>query len=53
MSRRLRRLAFALPAAALIAAAAAPAAAAGPAGKPRQLTIAFTGDVSGYLEPCG
>jgi hypothetical protein len=39
---------------ALLAAAAlaAPADCAG-AAAPLRLTIAFTGDVSGYLEPCG
>ena len=39
---------------ALLAAAVpgAPAAQAGEA-QPLRLTIAFTGDVSGYLEPCG
>ena len=44
--------ALALLAAAASAGFAPPPAAAGPAG-PLRLTIAFTGDVSGYLEPCG
>ena len=46
-----------LPAAAVLAvlAAATCDAAAAPGGEtpPLRLTIAFTGDVSGYLEPCG
>jgi hypothetical protein len=55
--RALRRAAvgLALVAAAVLAARAARAtapAAGGPAA-PLRLTIAFTGDVSGYLEPCG
>ncbi len=46
-----------LPVAALLAVLAA-AAAGTPAARaaepqPLRLTIAFTGDVSGYLEPCG
>jgi hypothetical protein len=53
--RALARTAAALALAASCAAGAAPALGAGrvgPAG-PLRLTIAFTGDVSGYLEPCG
>jgi hypothetical protein len=43
-----------LTAALLAALAAAPAPAARAAdAPPLRLTIAFTGDVSGYLEPCG
>jgi 2',3'-cyclic-nucleotide 2'-phosphodiesterase (5'-nucleotidase family) len=46
-----------IPAAAMLAvlAAAAPGSPAArvDAAKPLRLTIAFTGDVSGYLEPCG
>jgi hypothetical protein len=42
----------ALLALALAAAPGVPAALAAPAA-PLRLTIAFTGDVSGYLEPCG
>ena len=46
-----------IPGAALLAvlAAAAVGAPAARAGEPSplRLTIAFTGDVSGYLEPCG
>ncbi|HEY6000446.1 MAG TPA: hypothetical protein VI078_14250 [bacterium] len=38
-----------LLAAAMVATTARPAGAAGPL----RLTVAFTGDVSGYLEPCG
>jgi len=40
---------------AVLAAAAAPGTPAARAGEaqPVRLTIAFTGDVSGYLEPCG
>jgi hypothetical protein len=51
--RPLRRAAWALAFAAgsLLAAPARPAGAAG-AG-PLRVTLAFTGDVSGYLEPCG
>ena len=53
MSRLLGRLAVALPAAAFIVGAACSSVASDAADKPRRLTIAFTGDVSGYLEPCG
>jgi hypothetical protein len=46
-----------IPVTALLAvlAAAAPGAPAASGGEtsPLRLTIAFTGDVSGYLEPCG
>ena len=46
-----------IPVAVLLAvlATATPGAPAAPAGEasPLRLTIAFTGDVSGYLEPCG
>lgn len=41
-----------LLAATLVALVAAAPAALG-AAQPLRLTIAFTGDVSGYLEPCG
>lgn len=37
----------------LLAAAACAAPAGAGATGPLRLTIAFTGDVSGYLEPCG
>ena len=56
MNRRtLLRTAAALALAATCAAGAAPALGAGTGGSagPLRLTIAFTGDVSGYLEPCG
>jgi hypothetical protein len=54
-ARTPRRAAAALALALTAGGALAPpgsAAAAGPAA-PLRLTIAFTGDVSGYLEPCG
>jgi hypothetical protein len=44
--------ALALLAALALADLAAPPSAAGAAG-PLRLTVAFTGDVGGYLEPCG
>lgn len=56
MSRRtLVRTAAALALAASCAAGATPALCAGAGGsaRPLRLTIAFTGDASGYLEPCG
>jgi len=37
----------------LLAAAALPAPAGGAGAAPLRLSVAFTGDVSGYLEPCG
>ena len=53
MSGIVRRLGAATAVALLAAGAAWPAAARGAEGRPLQLTIAFTGDVVGYLEPCG
>ena len=47
------RIRTAAPLALLAALALAPAACADEARPPMRLTIAFTGDVSGYLEPCG
>ena len=51
MSRAPHLLAPLLALALAAAAGAPPARGAGPA--PLRFTIAFTGDVSGYLEPCG
>jgi hypothetical protein len=53
MTRLLRRLGAAASVALSVAGAACPAGALGRESKPLELTIAFTGDVSGYLEPCG
>jgi hypothetical protein len=47
------RLLCAAATVALFAAGAAYPLAARGEGAPQQLTIAFTGDVIGYLEPCG
>jgi hypothetical protein len=52
MTPLVRRL-CAAGALALIANLARPAAALGAGTEPLRLTIAFTGDVVGYLEPCG
>ena len=53
MTGVVRRLAAAASAALFAAGAAWPATALGGENRPRQVTIAFTGDVLGYLEPCG
>ena len=50
LSRRLRAAAFL---ASFAAVALCPDAARSGEPPPLRLTIAFTGDVSGYLEPCG
>ena len=48
-----RRRSTAAALALLAAGAACPAEALGSGRGPARITIAFTGDVSGYLEPCG
>jgi 2',3'-cyclic-nucleotide 2'-phosphodiesterase (5'-nucleotidase family) len=48
-----RRLGAAAAIVCLAAGALGPPAAPAAPSQPLRLTIAFTGDVSGYLEPCG
>jgi len=51
--RRMDRLRAALALMSLAATLLCPAAVRADEPQPVRLTIAFTGDVSGYLEPCG
>ena len=53
MSGFLRSLAAVATLASLLAVATYPAGALAGERKPLKITLAFTGDVGGYLEPCG
>lgn len=53
MTGALRRPAAWAALALVLATTARPPTASAADGKPLELTLAFTGDVSGYLEPCG